>query len=119
MTLALTTCNCCLTKGLGDALDTDDAVFNPSRAQRRRRLYGEVLFCWGPPVIMCCLLWTLMAGRYSIVPVFGCATEFDNSWPLVAFVIAWAPIFTLLTVYYAGESSSFLPSSLNHLKPRY
>ncbi|KAH7360989.1 GPCR fungal pheromone mating factor, partial [Rhexocercosporidium sp. MPI-PUGE-AT-0058] len=38
ITMALATSLCCLSKGLADALDTEHAVFNPSKKQRCRKI---------------------------------------------------------------------------------
>jgi len=103
ITMALATSLCCLTKGLADALDTKHAVFNPSRAQRRRKVVGDILFCWGVPVMMMALHYVVQAGRYMIIPVWGCADQLDNSWPMLVIIIMWCPIFTVLNVYYAGK----------------
>ncbi|KAK0100409.1 a-factor receptor [Cadophora gregata] len=102
ITMALATSLCCLTKGLADALDTECAVFNPSKSQRRRKVIGDVLFCWLLPVMMMALHYTIQAGRYMIIPVWGCADQLDNSWPMLVIIIMWCPIFTLLNVYYAA-----------------
>jgi pheromone a factor receptor len=105
ITLASVTSLTCFTKGLADALDTDSAILNPTKAQRRRKLYFEILLCWGPPVLQAALHYIVQAGRYAIVPVFGCTDEVDNSWPYIVILISWAPIFTLLTCYYSGMFS--------------
>lgn len=103
ITMALATSLCCLSKSLADALDTEHAVFNQSKAQRRRKLIGEVLFCWAVPVLQMALHYTVQAGRYMIAPVFGCTDRLDNSWPMIVIIIMWCPIFTLLNVYYASK----------------
>ncbi|KAL5326467.1 hypothetical protein ACEPPN_004152 [Leptodophora sp. 'Broadleaf-Isolate-01'] len=103
ITMALATSLCCLSKGLADALDTDRAVFNPSKKQRRRKMIGDVLFCWLVPVMQMALHYTVQAGRYMIIPVWGCADQLDNSWPMLVIIIGWCPIFQLLTVYYAAQ----------------
>ncbi|EKD19129.1 uncharacterized protein L3040_007240 [Drepanopeziza brunnea f. sp. 'multigermtubi'] len=101
ITMALATSLCCLTKGLADALDTEHAVFNQTKAQRRRKLLGDVLFCWAIPVIQMALHYVVQAGRYMIAPVWGCGDQLDNSWPMLIIIIIWCPLFTLLNVYYA------------------
>ncbi|KAG4440712.1 hypothetical protein IFR05_003806 [Cadophora sp. M221] len=103
VTMALATSLCCLSKGLADALDTDHALFNPSKKQRRRKMIGDVLFCWLVPVMQMLLHYTVQAGRYMIIPVWGCADQLDNSWPMLVIIIGWCPIFQLLTVYYAAQ----------------
>ncbi|PVH82248.1 fungal pheromone STE3G-protein-coupled receptor, partial [Cadophora sp. DSE1049] len=102
ITMALATSLCCLTKGLADALDTEHAVFNPSKAQRRRKVIGDVMFCWFVPVMMMALHYIVQAGRYMIIPVWGCADQLDNSWPMLVIIIMWCPMFTLLNVYYGA-----------------
>ncbi|KAI9050143.1 hypothetical protein LZ554_006284 [Drepanopeziza brunnea f. sp. 'monogermtubi'] len=101
ITMALATSLCCLTKGLADALDTEHAVFNQTKAQRRRKLLGDVLFCWAIPVMQMALHYVIQAGRYLIAPVWGCGDQLDNSWPMLVIIIIWCPLFTLLNVYYA------------------
>ncbi|PBP19916.1 pheromone receptor a [Diplocarpon rosae] len=102
ITLALITSLCCLSKGLADALDTEHAVFNQTKAQRRRKVIADVLFCWAVPVMQMALHYVVQAGRYMIAPVFGCADQQDNSWPMLVIFSIWGPLFILLNVYYAG-----------------
>ncbi|KAL2074949.1 hypothetical protein VTL71DRAFT_8729 [Oculimacula yallundae] len=102
ITMALATSLCCLSKGLADALDTEHAVFNQSVKMRRRKMVFDVLFCWGVPVMQMALHYTVQAGRYMVVPVWGCTDQLDNSWPVLLVIIVWCPIFALLNVYYAA-----------------
>lgn len=103
LTLSASTGLCCFVRGLANALNTDGAIMNPTRAQRRRHLLGEILLVWGPPALMICLQYIIQAGRYAIVPVFGCTAEDDNSWPYIIIVVIWGPIFTCITSVYASE----------------
>ncbi|KAK6585684.1 hypothetical protein PZA11_002411 [Diplocarpon coronariae] len=103
ITLALVTSLCCLSKGLADALDTEHAVFNQTKAQRRRKVIADVLFCWAVPVMQMVLHYVVQAGRYMIAPVFGCTDQQDNSWPMLVIFSIWGPLFILLNVYYAGR----------------
>jgi pheromone a factor receptor len=106
ITLSASTGLCCFTYGLANALNTDGTIFNPTRAQRRRKLIGEILFVWGPPALMTCLHYVIQVGRYAIVPVFGCTDELDNSWPVIVLIIIWGPLVTLASCYLGGKSTN-------------
>ncbi|CZT50465.1 uncharacterized protein RSE6_11453 [Rhynchosporium secalis] len=102
ITLALASSLCCLSKSLADALDTENACLNPSAKMRRRKMCMEVLFCWAVPVMQMVLHYTVQAGRYMVAPVWGCADQLDNSWPMIIIIIIWCPVFSTLNVYYAA-----------------
>ena len=94
----------CLTRNLSQAVDVDN---NPrlfeSAAMRRRRLAGELLFCYGIPLVQLITHYVIQAGRYAIVTVYGCVDVVDNSWVTIALFAVWPLIFYLINCYYAGE----------------
>jgi pheromone a factor receptor len=106
ITMALATSLCCLTKGLAGCLDTENAKLNLTTAAKRRRQIIDFLFCWLVPVGQMALHYVCQAGRYAIVPVFGCADALDNSWPAIIILMLWLPLFALLNCYYAGMFSN-------------
>jgi len=106
VTTAFATALCCLSKNLAEALDTENAIINITRAMKRRKMWIDVAFCWGIPFMQAALHILVSMGRYSINPVFGCSDFFDNSWPTIVIILIWCPIFLALNIYYAGKLSS-------------
>jgi pheromone a factor receptor len=113
ITLSASTGLCCFLRGLANALNTDGAIMNPTKAQRRRQLIGEILIIWGPPALVACLRYIIQAGRYAIVPVFGCTGEDDNSWPYVVVVVIWGPVFTTIASGYSSKLLRSVSSPIN------
>ncbi|MCJ1257940.1 a-factor receptor [Lignoscripta atroalba] len=101
-TLGLTGSVACIMRSLAMALDTKRTVLMHSRAQRRRQLAFEMIFCFGLPVYMIIIHYVVQPSRYYIFAIAGCTPSFDNSWPSVVLVYIWPPIFCLVDAYYCG-----------------
>jgi pheromone a factor receptor len=101
---ALATSTACLTKSVADAVNINKTRFIQTRAMRQRKVLIECLFCFAVPVLQMILHYVVQANRYAIAPIYGCADVVDNSWPTIAILYAWPPIFALLNAYYAGKS---------------
>jgi len=103
----------CLTHNLSQAVDVDN---NPrlfeSAAMRRRRIAGELLFCFGIPFVQLVTHYFVQAGRYAIIAVYGCIDVVDTSWVTIFLFAAWPLIFSLINCYYASKSSS-VPSQFD------
>lgn len=111
VTTAFATALCCLSKNLAEALDTENAVINTTKAMKRRKMWIDIAFCWGIPFLQAALHILVTTGRYSINPVFGCSDGFDNSWPTIVIELLWCPVFLLLNIYFASKSP---PPISNH-----
>jgi len=96
----------CLTRNLSQAVDVDN---NPrlfeSGAMRRRRIAGELLFCFGIPFIQLVTHYFIQAGRYAIITTYGCIDVVDNSWVTVFLFTVWPLFFYLINCYYASKFS--------------
>ncbi|PSS22506.1 hypothetical protein M430DRAFT_74854, partial [Amorphotheca resinae ATCC 22711] len=101
MSTLLATSMAYLTKDLAMAMDTDNPRLVESRAQRRRRLWVELTFCFAIPILQMALYYIVQANRFAIVTVYGCVDSVDSSWPTVVIRAIWPPLFALLNCYYA------------------
>ncbi|TVY64335.1 Pheromone a factor receptor, partial [Lachnellula suecica] len=130
MSVALATSMACFTKNLADVFNPDSYSFVQTTSMKRRKLAIDILFCWGVPVLQIALHYVASTGRYDISPVWGCADNFDSSWPFVVFYLLPFPVFSLLSGYYAvlmligllkhrSNISSTLASSGSGMSTRY
>ena len=94
----------CIMRNLAKALDTEHTVLSPSRAQSRRQIIVDCLFCFGGPVYVMLVHYIVQPNRYYIFAISGCTSSFDNSWPKLALVFIWPPIICLIDAYYSGMS---------------
>lgn len=92
-------------RSLALVLDTNKTVVHPTSAQRGRKLAIDALLCFGPPIYMIIVHYFVQNIRYYIFAVSGCIPGFDNSWPSIALVHIWSPIFSVVDVYYSCKSS--------------
>ena len=104
--LGVVSCLVCMLRDLAQVLNTERTVLSLSDAQRRRQLVVDCLLCFGAPVYMMVAHYVVQSNRYYIFAIAGCNAGFDPSWPSVALVWLWPPIFCLVSCYYAGMSSS-------------
>lgn len=109
MSTLLATSMAYLTKDLAMAMDTDNPRLVESRAQRRRRLWVELTFCFAIPILQMALYYIVQANRFAIVTVYGCVDSVDSSWPTVVIRAIWPPLFALLNCYYASKSTEAYP----------
>ena len=107
----LATSTAYLTGDLAQALDTDNPRLHESRAMRRRRITGELVFCFAVPILQIALHYVVSASRFAVVTVYGCTDIWDSSWPTIVILSIWPLLFALLNCYYAGT----LLSPLYHL----
>lgn len=92
----------CIMRNLAKALDTEQAILSPSKAQRRRQTIIDCLFCFGGPIYVMLIHYIVQPNRYYIFAISGCTSSFDNSWPKLALVFIWPPIICLVDAYYSG-----------------
>lgn len=101
----LATSSACVSWDLAKALDTDNPRLFETKKSRRRRLAGELFFCFGIPVLETALHYVIQANRYAVTTVYGCADSIDDSWPSIVIVAIWPPIFAIMDCYFAGKIS--------------
>ena len=92
----------CIMRNLAKALDTAQTVLSPSKAQRRRQIIIDCLFCFGGSIYVMLIHYIVQPTRYYIFAISGCTSSFDNSWPKLVLVFIWPPIICLVDVYYSG-----------------
>jgi pheromone a factor receptor len=77
-----------------------------SKAEMRNRLLKEALYCWLVPLLQIPLSYLVRKGRFTVVPVVGCADLLDDSWLKFLIITVWCPLVMLLTSYSAGKFSN-------------
>lgn len=92
----------CIMRNLAKALDTEHTILSPSKAQRRRQMIIDCLFCFGGPVYVMLIHYIIQPKRYYIFAISGCTSSVDNSWPKLVLVFIWPPIICLIDAYYSG-----------------
>ncbi|KAI9807346.1 MAG: a-factor receptor [Piccolia ochrophora] len=92
-------------RNLALVMDVDRVTIVPTRAQRRRRLLVDLLWCYGCPVYLIAIDYICQAGRYYIFTISGCTPAFDNSWVTVVLIFIWPPVFCIAGSYYCSKFS--------------
>lgn len=95
----------CIFRGLACVLDTRRATLVPTRQQRWRNQFMELLFCVAVPIIAMITQVSYQANRYMIFAISGCVNSFDESWVSVLLGFIWPPIICFIAAYYCGKSS--------------
>jgi hypothetical protein len=94
---------CAIMRNLAIVIDVDRAQIRPSKAQRRRAVTVDLLFCLAYPVFFMGIHYVIQPNRYNIITISGCDASYDNSWPTIALALVWPPIFSIATSYYCGK----------------
>ncbi|EEH23272.1 hypothetical protein PABG_05483 [Paracoccidioides brasiliensis Pb03] len=92
----------CIFRSLADVMNTDRTTLIPSKAQRRRTLAFEVVFCVVIPVLMMALHYIVQHRRYYIFAIVGCMPAFHPSWPTTALIFSWPLVVLSLATIYCG-----------------
>lgn len=90
----------CIFRSLAIVLDTDRATLVPSKGQRWRNQFMEIMFCIAVPVIAMITHIVWQKSRYLLFAISGCVNNFDESWVSLAFAWIWPPIICLIAAYY-------------------
>ncbi|KAJ5512591.1 Fungal pheromone STE3 GPCR [Penicillium fimorum] len=90
----------CIFRSLAIVLDTDRATLVPSKGQRWRNRFMEILFCVAVPVIAMITHVIWQKSRYLLLAISGCVNNFDESWVSLVFAWIWPPIICLIAAYY-------------------
>lgn len=104
----------CIFRSLAIVLDTDRATLVPSKGQRWRNQFMEILFCVAVPVIAMITHIVWQKSRYLLFAISGCVNNFDESWVSLVFAWIWPPIICLIAAYYCCK---YTPNFLH--KKRY
>ncbi|ELR09478.1 hypothetical protein GMDG_00660 [Pseudogymnoascus destructans 20631-21] len=91
-----------ITRSLAKVLDVENMELNPSRAQRRRKVWVDLAICFAVPLLIVGLHHVVHNRRYLIVAIGGCTDSYSGSWPTIVIIFIWPLIFTLLNVFYAA-----------------
>lgn len=100
-------CVLCITRNLAKVLDTKQTVLQQSKAQLRRQLAFDWMFCLVVPMWMMLAHYVVQPSRYYIFGIAGCNWSVDNSWPKIVLLLLWPNILILVVVYYSGRLSCF------------
>jgi pheromone a factor receptor len=98
----------CIFRNLASVLDTRRATLVPSKQQRWRNHFIDILFCIVVPVMAMITHIIYQKSRYVLWGISGCVNSFDESW--VSFVLSfmWPPIICFIAGYYCGTLGSRL-----------
>ncbi|KAJ5470440.1 hypothetical protein N7530_007797 [Penicillium desertorum] len=90
----------CIFRSLAIVLDTDRATLVPSKGQRWRNQFMEILFCVAVPIMAMITHIIWQKSRYLLFAISGCVNNFDESWVSLVFAWIWPPIICLIAAYY-------------------
>ncbi|KAJ5775427.1 uncharacterized protein N7511_000438 [Penicillium nucicola] len=90
----------CIFRSLANVLDTDRAALVPSRSQRWRSQFMNLLFCVVVPVIAMITHIVWQKSRYLLYSISGCVNNFDESWVSLVLAFIWPPVICLAAAYY-------------------
>ncbi|KAJ5146022.1 Fungal pheromone STE3 GPCR [Penicillium bovifimosum] len=90
----------CIFRSLALVLDTDRATLVPSRGQRWRNRFMEIMFCVVAPILAMITHLVWQRSRYILFSISGCVNDFDESWVSLALAWIWPPLFCLVAGYY-------------------
>ncbi|KAJ6155726.1 hypothetical protein N7470_006292, partial [Penicillium chermesinum] len=90
----------CIFRSLANVLDTSNAFLVPSRAQRWRNRFTEVLFCAIVPVLAMVAHIFWQKDRYMLFAISGCVNNFDESWISLVLEWIWPPMVCFIAAYY-------------------
>ncbi|KAJ5926896.1 hypothetical protein N7516_008669 [Penicillium verrucosum] len=90
----------CIFRSLAIVLDTDRATLVPSKGQRWRNQFMEIMFCIAVPFIAMITHIVWQKSRYLLFAISGCVNSFDESWVSLVFAWIWPPIICLIAAYY-------------------
>jgi pheromone a factor receptor len=94
----------CIMRRLAGVVDVDKIQVTQTRAQNKRRVIVDLLWCFALPIYAMAVEYVVQSNRYVIIGISGCAASIDNSWVSVVLLLMWPPIFSLVTAYYGGKS---------------
>lgn len=94
----------CILRGLAIVLDTSRAMLVPSKTQRWRSRFMELLFCAIVPIISMITHIVWQKSRYLLFSISGCVNNFDESWVSLVLAYMWPPIICLIAGYYCCKA---------------
>ena len=106
-TVGVCGCLACIMRNLANVLNTDRAVMITSKAQRKRRMAIDSIFCFGFAIYIMLVHYIVQPSRYYIFAIAGCTVSYDDSWPSWVLIYIWPPILSLVDVYYGGKLDTF------------
>lgn len=93
----------CIFRSLAKVLDTDRSSLVPSKAQKRRNLAFEVVFCVVIPIIIMIVHYVVQNRRYFILGIVGCFPAYYPTWVSAVASYIWPPIILLIATIYCRE----------------
>lgn len=105
--VAIPAASLCIIRALARVMNTDKGVLRPTRAQRRRAIVMDLVWCIGCPLISMFLHYVVQPNRYFLLGVSGCTPSFWASW-LSILLMCLPPLFlSLANSYFASMSIHF------------
>ena len=98
---------------LARVMDTDKVGLGLSKAQKRKDLAVDLLWCVGFPLLQMFSHYVVQTERYYVIGIAGCTPAASSSWVTDLLIFAPPVAWTLLGGWYSGEIDNpflFLPS---------
>ncbi|CAG8422070.1 unnamed protein product [Penicillium salamii] len=90
----------CIFRSLAIVLGTDRATLIPSRSQRWRNRFMDIVFCVVAPLIAMATHIVYQKSRYYVFSISGCVNNYDESWVSLVLAYIWPPIICVIAAYY-------------------
>jgi pheromone a factor receptor len=73
--------------------------------QQRNRIWGEILMCFGLPILMLPIQYIAQGHRFDLTETTGCTPTLFFSWPGIAIRFVLPLVISFASFVYAGECS--------------
>ena len=94
----------CILRALAAVLDTDRAIVNQTRAQKRRTRIVDFVWCIVLPLVQMLFHYFVQAKRYYIFGISGCVPAIGWSWLSFTLIVIPPAIWVVVGVYFACKS---------------
>lgn len=92
-------------RNLALVLDTERAAMVPSKKQRWRNRFMNILFCAVVPFIAMLTSLIYQRRRYFLIGIVGCVNSYDRSFMSLILAYMWPLIISLISGWYCGTCS--------------
>lgn len=107
--VALPASSLCIVRVLSNVMNTDKSIAIPTKAQRRRALVMELVWCLGLPLVVMCFHYIVQPNRYFLAGVAGCTPSFWASWLSIVLISIPPLLLSFGNAVYAGSSPPLRP----------
>ncbi len=104
-TVSIAACTVMIVRKLAKVMDTRNITMSTGNTEIKENIL-EIMWCWAYPMVMIIVYYVVQPGRYMLIGIVGCISEFDESWPSMVLSFMWAPITMLVAACYASKCST-------------